>query len=827
MSTRQIIAKLNAYKKNPEVFQSLSNQELADLVVFVLQSVKTIEDAIQTKKIDLDTKFSTKTDQAIKQMERDHASLLKEVTKQVNALLIQGDTILNETAGELQKRVQDAIANIRDGKDGIVTEVEIQHAAEVALSMLELPDFDALVTENITSNGQAIRDALELLSGEDRYKVEIADVQGLRDMLESLAQIRSVSGGTIGKQQVYGFIRQAIADGIITTGGASSFLDLTDTPSSYAGQAGKVVAVNGTEDGLEYIAASGVGTVTSVAVSGSDGIEVDSGSPITTAGTIALGLNKTTTLTFLNVEDGAEVNNISDANATDLTDGGDTTLHTHDGRYYTETEMDTFLGLKQDESVVISSNQTAANDQYYVNVASATYTDPSPVEGKGFVVFVRNGTATVGGTGYGTAGTLVYRIFHSGAWANYEYQVSSTFLTASNISDTTYGVGWNGDTTTAPSKNAIYDQIELLAPKASPTFTGNATFDTNTLFVDATNDRVGVGTATPTSKLDVQTTAGVGVTLNEFSAGNPSFNTYSSGTGYLYFRPKDEYTVFTPSGSVNSTMQIQNGGAGYSQVRLFGSSDNRIITNAGNLTITPAGNTIFSSGAVGVGTTTPYAPVTIRATNAGAYAEGMNFDINDATTNSAIGIDWNLSNTDLGVTNPGARIQGIRVATGAGGALAFSTRNGGTSLLNEAMRISQNGNVGIGDTNPSNKLSVTGDGSFTGAVTVSRLNYARGIATVSALGNLGATETFDWSTATNFTGNLDSNITIDFSNAVSGQTITLYLAYSGALRTLSWTPTIEWGGGTAPVGPDEAGEHLVVTLKYIGTTYFGSFELFK
>jgi len=35
--------------------------------------------------------------------------------------------------------------------------------------------------------------------------------------------------------------------------------------------------------------------------------------------------------TILNVADGAEVNNISDVNATDLTDGGDTTLHDHDG----------------------------------------------------------------------------------------------------------------------------------------------------------------------------------------------------------------------------------------------------------------------------------------------------------------------------------------------------------------------------------------------------------------------------------------------------------------------------------------------------------------
>jgi hypothetical protein len=89
------------------------------------------------------------------------------------------------------------------------------------------------------------------------------------------------------------------------------------------------------------------GTVTSVAVSGSDGIEIDSGSPVTTNGTIALGINKTTLLTHINVEDGAEVNNISDANATDLTDGGDTTLHTHDSRYYTESEVDTLLSGKE------------------------------------------------------------------------------------------------------------------------------------------------------------------------------------------------------------------------------------------------------------------------------------------------------------------------------------------------------------------------------------------------------------------------------------------------------------------------------------------------
>lgn len=68
---------------------------------------------------------------------------------------------------------------------------------------------------------------------------------------------------------------------------------------------------------------------------------------------------------------------------------------------------------------VKSSNFTAANNGRYVVTASLSVTDPSPEEGKGFVVVVRNGTATIGGTGYSTAGSQIRRIFHSGGWATY------------------------------------------------------------------------------------------------------------------------------------------------------------------------------------------------------------------------------------------------------------------------------------------------------------------------------------------------------------------------------------------------------------------------
>jgi len=85
---------------------------------------------------------------------------------------------------------------------------------------------------------------------------------------------------------------------------------------------------------------------------------------------------------------------------------------------------------------VVSSNITASNDTNYTVVANATFTDPSPIEGKGYVVFVRNGTATIGGTGYGV-GSLVFRVFHSGAWSNRVYldqtQVGSATQTALDL----------------------------------------------------------------------------------------------------------------------------------------------------------------------------------------------------------------------------------------------------------------------------------------------------------------------------------------------------------------------------------------------------------
>ena len=66
----------------------------------------------------------------------------------------------------------------------------------------------------------------------------------------------------------------------------------------------QILTKNGTTD----YATEWATRLSSVGITGTDGIEVDSGSPVTTSGNITLGVNKSTMLTFLNVEDGASGN---------------------------------------------------------------------------------------------------------------------------------------------------------------------------------------------------------------------------------------------------------------------------------------------------------------------------------------------------------------------------------------------------------------------------------------------------------------------------------------------------------------------------------------
>lgn len=89
----------------------------------------------------------------------------------------------------------------------------------------------------------------------------------------------------------------------------------------------------------------------------------------------------------------------------------------------TKSSLRAVIGVSE----VKSASFAALDLGNYVSTATLTVTDPAPSEGARFSVLVSNGTATIGGTAYSVAGTIVERVYRSASWTNYSYQVASSF----------------------------------------------------------------------------------------------------------------------------------------------------------------------------------------------------------------------------------------------------------------------------------------------------------------------------------------------------------------------------------------------------------------
>jgi hypothetical protein len=193
------------------------------------------------------------------------------------------------------------------------------------------------------------------------------------------------------------------------------------------------------------------------------------------------------------------------------------------------------------------------------------------------------------------------------------------------------------------------------------TFGANANFDSGVLFVDGTNNRVGVGTLTPSVKLDV-----VGL----------------DGDG-LQYRTSTRTIGIGSVGGVNALY----GGSGTELTFHIGSERMR-ISNTGN---------------VGIGTTAPNTILDLNNT----YYNGTPSTLAQLINKIAL---WSSGATPT---------YGIGISTGALNITAgeaagiVSIYTGGSS---ERMRVAANGNVGIGNTTPADKLSVTGAINFTSSL---------------------------------------------------------------------------------------------------------------
>ena len=169
--------------------------------------------------------------------------------------------------------------------------------------------------------------------------------------------------------------------------------------------------------------------------------------------------------------------NFTGTNWTDLTDSGQTTLHSHAGGGGAPTDA---------TYIVQTANGTLTNEQILADLATG---------------IVKN-TTTTGVLSIAADGT--------------------DYLSPAYISDAIYGVGWNGDTTHAPSKNAVYDKIETIGGAGAPT---NAAYVVLGLDGTLSDERVLIGTANQITVTDGG--AGGNVTLstpqNLHTGASPTF----------------------------------------------------------------------------------------------------------------------------------------------------------------------------------------------------------------------------------------------------------------------------------------------------------------
>lgn len=210
-------------------------------------------------------------ERAIAYISEEHDKVLTSVEKTSEKAVFEATEAINSALVEVKKLAKEVLeAKPRDGKDADETII-----VEKVLEQIVLPEYK----ETVLDNGDQIIDKIN--ESDKKIKAERIEGDGFvtqKNLDRAISILDQRTSFLINKQ------------GTSSTPGVTSFLNLTDTPSSYSGQSGKAVVVNGAETGLEFVAVSGTGTVTSVGVSVPTGLTV-SGSPVTTSGTIAIGLD--------------------------------------------------------------------------------------------------------------------------------------------------------------------------------------------------------------------------------------------------------------------------------------------------------------------------------------------------------------------------------------------------------------------------------------------------------------------------------------------------------------------------------------------------------
>ncbi len=235
--------------------------------------------------------------------------------------------------------------------------------------------------------------------------------------------------------------------------------------------------------------------------------------------------------------------------------------------------------------------------------------------------------------------------------------------------------------------------------------TGNYTFDTDTLFIDADNNRIGIGTTTPSGKLHLFSNTS-GTTLNvesEYGPGGSVVDIMSKGNG----------TNWGEAQVILSTNQSEN--------RWFMFMDDSSLGDLGDanrLGFWNGGSTVMvldgDNERVGIGTTTPVTGLEVKAPIAGGspFKGSLHLSYPTGLTSTGISMDSNISGVEqtwLMIVGSGAGNNNFRIFDSTLAIDRFNIQDG-------------TGNVGIGTTTPNAKLQVDGNAIFGTTINISAIN---------------------------------------------------------------------------------------------------------
>lgn len=200
----------------------------------------------------------------------------------------------------------------------------------------------------------------------------------------------------------------------------------------------------------------------------------------------------------------------------------------------------------------------------------------------------------------------------------------------------------------------------LLLPYQFPYLKGSKALDTDTLVVDQTNDRVGIGANTPATVLHIEDAAPI-IRMRDTDSGAGIYSEIGTSN--------NDGTIVISADAGNAS-----GTSNASKIQF-------VIDNAATPQVT-----VLSDNKVGIGTAAPGSNISVVSSTTTA---DINL-VNSGTTGGSSGLSISTSSNAASITN-------VQNST-----LAFGTNNTGRVTIAAA------GNVGIGTSSPSDLLHIEG-----------------------------------------------------------------------------------------------------------------------